>query len=447
MPIFSRRRIQQMLDDLVGVISPSHFIGRLNDKRFENALPAEAELALVWAANRLGGFESEPLWFSPSGRKPEGVSSSLFPGQMTVFDVKALSDRVLPGMVGMRKISRKIMEAANKFAKGSGKNLSFFFQERRDYRNPKAHRTIYAPPDHRISDTALETLAAFLASKPQDGAHVDIMDGELIVRVTWKPGTFTLFNYRSSTVNEIFDIADNYIAAALREKARQLRSPTFTGLRGVLLCDIGSATLKRIDGIDPLGRSVSGRRIIQHYLDRPDSGLDFACVFSPRSERNFMSGSHYYWQVTAIVRSGLTLPMSGLKELAGQLPAPRFDGFELEHLHEQRLFGSQSRGWYLGCNMTTGGSTGDLTVKFSARALHEFLAGRIDADRLRDTLIGGSGPFEYQLARGNTIREARLIQGGLDEDDDYVELVFGLDPAASPFESRGTLRPEAGDGR
>ena len=38
MPIFSRRRIQQMLDDLAGAVSPPHFIGRLNDKRFQNAL-------------------------------------------------------------------------------------------------------------------------------------------------------------------------------------------------------------------------------------------------------------------------------------------------------------------------------------------------------------------------------------------------------------------------
>src|ERR1043166_6190927 len=72
MPIFSRRRIQQMLDDLAGVVRPAQFIGRLNDKRFENALPAEAELALVWAAHRLGGFVSEPTWYSPDGRLPEG---------------------------------------------------------------------------------------------------------------------------------------------------------------------------------------------------------------------------------------------------------------------------------------------------------------------------------------------------------------------------------------
>lgn len=435
MPIYSRRRIQQMLDDLSEIIDPKHFIGRLNDKRFENALPAEAELALVWAASRLGGFESEPEWFSPDGRKPEGISSTLFPGQETVFDVKAVSDRAIPGIVGMRKISRKLVEAANKAAKGAGRNLSFFFYERRDYRDPKRHRTIYAPPDHKIGEAALDVLAEFVRSGPAPDAYIDIHDGEMIVRVTWKPGTSQLFNYRSSTVNEIFDVEDNYIAAALREKARQLRAPDFKGLRGVLLADVGSATLKRIDGIDPLGRSFSGRQIVRHHLDREDGGLDFVCVFSPRAETSMWSRTRHYWQVTAFVRSGLTLSMDGLNALASQLPAPRFDGYELEHLHEQRLFGEQARGWYLGSLMTTNTTKHELTTTFSARALHEFLAGRIDGDRLREHLIGGTGAYNYQLTRGHTIREARIVPAGIDEDDDHIELVFAPDPAAGPFKN------------
>lgn len=107
MPIFSRRRIQRMLDDLAGKVRPAHFIGRLNDKRYENALPAEAELGLVWAVDRLGGFESEPTWYSPDGRRPEGVSSQIFPGRDAAFDVKAVSDRAIPGVVGMRRLSAK----------------------------------------------------------------------------------------------------------------------------------------------------------------------------------------------------------------------------------------------------------------------------------------------------------------------------------------------------
>ena len=436
MPIFSRRRIQQMLDDLIGVVAPAQFIGRLNDKRFENALPAEAELALVWAASRLGGFESEPKWYSPEGRLPEGISTALFPGHDTVFDVKAVSDRALPGVVGMRTLSAKLVEAANKARKGSGRNLSFFFFERRDYRNPKLHRSIHAPPKHVLGEAALATLTAFVRSSPPEGSHVDIVDGELIVRVTWKPGTHPLFNFRSSTVNEIFDPDDNYIAAALREKARQLRSPDFVGLKGVLLADIGSATLKRLKGIDQLGRSASGRQIIQRYLDKPDGGLDFVCVFSPRGETSMWQQTRHFWQVTAFVRSGLQLPMECLNALADQLPAPRFDGYQLEHLHEQRLFGEQSRGWYLGSRMTSNTVDHKMTATFSARAFHEFLAGRIDGDRLRENMIGLTAAFEYQLARGHTIQNARIVPSGIDEDDDLIELTFAPDPAASAFEDR-----------
>lgn len=436
MPVFSRRRIQQMLDDLIGVTAPSQFIGRLNDKRFENALPAEAELALVWAASRLGGFESEPKWYSPEGRLPEGISTALFPGHDTVFDVKAVSDRTIPGVVGMRTISAKLVESANKARKGSGKNLSFFFFERSDYRNPKLHRSIHAPPNHVLGEEALATLTAFVRSSPQEGSHIDIVDGELIVRVTWKPGTHPLFNYRSSTVNEIFDPDDNYIAAALREKARQLRSPGFAGLKGVLLADIGSATLKKLKGIDQLGRSASGGQIIQRHLEKPDGGLDFVCVFSPRAETSMWQQTKHFWQVTAFVRNGLQLPLEGLNALAAQLPAPRFDGYELEHLHEQRLFGEQARGWHLGSRMTSNTIDHKMTATFSARALHEFLAGRIDGDRLRENMIGLTTAFEYQLARGHTIQSARIVPGGIDEDDDLVELTFAPDPAASAFENR-----------
>jgi hypothetical protein len=425
-----------MLDDLAGVISPTQFISRLNDKRFENALPAEAELALVWATNRLGGFESEPDWYSPEGRRPEGVSTALFPDKNTVFDVKAVSDRVMPGIVGMRGLSAKLVEAANKARKGSGANLSFFFYERRDYANLKLHRSIYAPPNHVIGGEALARLSGFVRSGPDEYAYVDISDGGMIVRVTWEPGASKLFNYRSSTVNEIFDIDDNYIAAALCEKARQLRSPDFDGLKGVLLADIGSATLKKLNGIDPLGRSASGRQIIQRHLDKPDSGLDFVCVFSPRVEHQIWAQPRSFWQVTAFTQSGLKLPMEGLNALVSQLPEPRFDGYELEHLHEQRLFGEQSRGWYLGSRMISDTTKHEMSATFSTRALHEFLAGRIDGDQLRDSMIGMKAAFEYQLTRGHTISEARIIAGGIDEDDDLIELKFAPDPAASPFENR-----------
>lgn len=434
MPLFSRRTIQRMLNDLSGVVKASHFIGRLNDKRFENAVPAEAELGLVWATFQLGGFESEPDWFSPKGKRPEGVSSSLMPGHQTVFDVKAISDRVMPGNVGMRKISRKLIDEANRIKKGAGKSLDFFFAERRDYQIAKNHRSIWAPPSYQPQHLVIAKLHEFIKSNPLEGQYVDIHDDGLAVRVTWKTNASKLFNYRSSTVNEIFDIEDNHIAKALKDKARQLRSNDFEGVRGVLLADIGCASLRHIKGMDIVGRSHSGSKIIQHFLDTQGESLDFVCVFSPQHERDWLSGSHHFWKVSAFVRTGLNLPMDGLEALAGQLPKPRFDGYGLEELHDQRLFHEQSRGWYLGCKMTGNMTENKLTVEFSARALHEFLAGRITGDRLRDVLLkGSSAAFDYQLKKGNTIKAAQVISMGDNEDDDLIELTFGPDPAASAF--------------
>ena len=77
-----------------------------------------------------------------------------------------------------------------------------------------------------------------------------------------------------------------------------------------------------------------------------------------------------------------------------------------------------------------------MTATFSARAFHEFLAGRIDGDRLRENMIGLTAAFEYQLARGHTIQNARIVPSGIDEDDDLIELTFAPDPAASAFEDR-----------
>lgn len=287
-----------------------------------------------------------------------------------------------------------------------------------------------------LGRSALEKLADFVRSSPNDGAKIDIVDGEMAVQITWNQGASSIFNYRSSTVNEIFDADDNYIAKALEGKADQLRSPNFKGLKGVLLADIGSATLRAITGIDRLGRSASGVQIIQRHLDKPKGGLDFVCVFSPQREIGLINQHRRYWKVTALLRSGLVLPLDGLNAVADQLPQPRFDGWQLEHLHQQRLFGPTSRGWYLGSRLTSNRADQIVTFTFSSRALLEFLAGRLDGDRFRNNIVGLSKAFEHQLAIGHTVQDAKLIPGGVDEDDDLIELRFGPDPAASPFEDR-----------
>lgn len=57
MPIFTRRRLQAMLNDLAPRLDEAKgkdLLRRLENKRVEQALPAEMELALLWGLLQLG---------------------------------------------------------------------------------------------------------------------------------------------------------------------------------------------------------------------------------------------------------------------------------------------------------------------------------------------------------------------------------------------------------
>ncbi len=67
-----------------------------------------------------------------------------------------------------------------------------------------------------------------------------------------------------------------------------------------------------------------------------------------------------------------------------------------------------------------------MTIKLSARLLHEYLAGRIDGDQFREKAFNNEkNYFDSEFARGHEIIEAHFESGGVDADDDYV--VFDLD--------------------
>ena len=83
------------------------------------------------------------------------------------------------------------------------------------------------------------------------------------------------------------------------------------------------------------------------------------------------------------------------------------------------------------------------TIKISARALAELLAGRIEPQKFLED--NGFKPhplepkafafnfFENQIARGNTIQNS-FVEKSDRKDDDWIVLEYdGPDPAISPF--------------
>lgn len=110
MAIFTRRRIQAMLNDLRPLLDGNKradLVAGLNNKRVEQALPAEMELALVWAMRDFDCLEVEPAWWV-NGKKPDAYVEGLLPDRPAVVEIASTNDNSISGQQLMDRCSQTI---------------------------------------------------------------------------------------------------------------------------------------------------------------------------------------------------------------------------------------------------------------------------------------------------------------------------------------------------
>jgi hypothetical protein len=72
-----------------------------------------------------------------------------------------------------------------------------------------------------------------------------------------------------------------------------------------------------------------------------------------------------------------------------------------------------------------------MTVRISARALQELMAGRLRAEQFENWAAGCPNPFEQHLALGWIISSVSFEPKDTVADDDYLTFTFKEDPAAA----------------
>lgn len=442
MPIFTRRRLQAMLNELTPHLDQfkgSDLVGRLENKRVEQALPAEMELALLWALLQLGELEVEPEWFG-MGRLPDAYSERLFDGRPTVIEIAAISDAGLAQEDGMRRTASIFCEAANKIRRGAGRHLHFTFGEESGYAAQRYVRKRKVDPKFAMSSEILSAFASWLGQSSSSlSPPLEVRDGKTNVAVTWHEQRQSKFsNFFSSMPAEAYSLTDNPLCSALKAKVDQLRSADFVGIRCVLLGDAGSTLLRRLDSSMRGLHSYTGRQIIENFLSRPDCGLDVICAFSPHRSPNFTAVHRepLTWRMIVFARAGVTVPVVGLEALRAALPRPRFEGYQARSLQQQAAYSTSSRGWYLGTHIRSGRES--MTISISARALLDLLAGRITPDQFNHMVGMKETPtqknlFKHRLDQGDVISSVRIEPGGIDEDDDRLVIELARDPSAAPL--------------
>lgn len=449
MTIFSRRRLQAMLDELAPVLVNGEGKGllrRLNNSKDENqALPAEMELALLWGLNSLGDMEIEPEWWGDS-KRPDAITDHLVPGATAAIEIAATNDNSLSGEAEMDAIALQISAAANRAQSGTGEYLYYRFREANGYEAGKYYRRRLAPKEFKVDELMCADIAHWINSGLSANERLQLHAPGLDVQVerkTYKQKRY--HNISSSMPTEAHSVNDNPLFDLLRRKKRQLKAATHGTLRLLFIADVGSSLLNHIGKSgwrDLTGRTFSGADIIDHFVRIYSADIDGVVVFSPTIERPSWLGRDLLgrgpkrWTVTFFGTNQLSQPPIGLERLASILPAPHYEGYQARSLFRQGSFAPEGRGQYLGITVTNNGKEKRHTIAFPARLLVDLLAGRISEEWFRNYQTNGgrnTNLFEHWLNMGMTLSGAEISPRNLDEDDDHIILHFSDDPAARPF--------------
>lgn len=441
MPIFSRRRLQAMLNDLTLLVDAhklNDLKARLENKRTSQAVPAEFELGVLWTLSTMGELEVEPDWYG--ARCPDAYTECLFEGRPCAVEITAISDARLSQEEDMRRVATRLCEIANKFRKGFGKHLHFQFAETSGYTEKGYMRRRLVDKDFAPTEITTEQLRAWLALQ-ENRQPLKLQQGGTHVTVTWHAlRQHQQFNFFSSMPAEAYSLKDNPLYEALTEKARQLASPGFTGLRCIIVADAGSCMLRDQESMMRTHGTVTAREVVEHFLLKAAEAVDVVLLLSPyRNNLNIYHREPIRWRFTGFARLGIELSDSGVKKLAASLPPARFEGYQARALQQQAAFRYDARGWYVGTTITSGRS--HMTIKLSARALLDLLAGRITIENFQDfTGLGDkSGQpniFKHRLEQGDILSDVKIEPGGIDEDDDWLVIELKQDPSAAPLRSK-----------
>jgi hypothetical protein len=448
--IFSRRRLQLMLNELAPVLEVSKrkdLLHRLNsEKLVDQALPAEIELALLWAINSLGEMEVEPEWWGDN-KRPDVVTDFLIKGRTAAIEIAATSDNSLSGEAEMDAIARQIGDVANGAKAGVGDFLNYRFGETSGYDNGKYYRRRLAPKGFRLSDDHKAGIIGWIVSGQSIDKGLRLQATEFEVVIEHRSYKQTRFhNISSSMPAEAHSVEDNPLFELLKRKKRQLKAAAQDTLRVLFVADVGSSLLNRIGRVgwsDPVGRTVSGEQIIRHFVGKYADDVDAVVVFSPTVERRSIwlgrdptGREPRRWSVAMFGTHALSQVPEALERIAGMLPAPHYEGYQARSLFRQGAFSPDSHGQYLGITVTSNSQKDSLSIRFPARLLLDLLSGRITEEYFRNYHTNGgenANLFALWLSQGKTIVGAEMAPRSVDEDDDHLILHFVDDAAARPF--------------
>jgi len=441
MAIFSRRSLQRLLNEAGAFLKPEQllrYVTRLNDPSAD-AIAYEWELAILCAFGKLGTLAHEPN-LGGSTRPdiyltPYGVRDPI------VLDVAAVSDKGFEERNSYHAFTKEFRRRISVLRK---QGIRGGFRITVGSSPSSLQRTtapiLRLPRPHRfrtvVFNDRFEEFLEAVTKGPSQNYVYSVETEETELTVEYDPrlsGVLTT----SAQYRVAYSKQRNPIANALRQKAQQLKRTRFNGPFGIILCDADCDLLRSKTQAWP---TYGAETIIQDFLRQHSSIAVIMTIrvaqFGDRvGPENLKIEYHLYPN-----HSGTFNPETSevIRRMPTLLPRPIKDGCNARnHLEWLRQSGKLHEGESLWGGMTVS----EPTIKISARAVLELLAGSVSQQIFfEEHGFSGMNPFRYKLEKGQLIRSASIEKSPVPEDDDEW-LVFefsGPDPAVSPLRAPGS---------
>jgi hypothetical protein len=432
--IFSRRALQQRLTELRSVLKAEtvdRLALRLNtaDKM---RLGAVWETVVLHALSRCGDVQNEVAL--SSGRRPDIHFEAS--GLTFVADVTAVSDESLENENPYRELVCTLEAAKTKLGLRMGGMDIQVRSSQEPYRSGTRTKLLL-PPREQLQHFVKDQVVPVLREQRDRGERIlrfCVNDSAVSFDITidasrspYTSGSFSVYGLRQvKDRGPLFN--------ALKDKARQLQGAS--GLTGVIVGDAGCDTISA-----SLGRSrkTSAGPIVEDIF-RQYSSIGFVLLLGVRGDQSdYLSPRAEHNSSRLFVRNGLSLRATleaFFDEMVKHLPDPTMTPLNGSFRARRAGYDLGHHGAYRLSNQTLRIGLREFTEIFAGlRTLADNGVGNVAAARESQRK---PNPIELVVRRhlmeGRLPTSIHVIKGAEVDDDDWVELNFGIaDPAISPF--------------
>ncbi len=437
MAIFSRRNIQAALNSLTSSLTKQQLevlVGKLNEP--SEMLATEWEVVVLSAFSNCGRIQYEKDFGGK--RRPDLFFQFGKSGKFeflayitTVSDVNAHEENPYDEF---QEVIRRFLQRRGHIS--AGLHLDVEHEEIGEYGNRKIH--LMLPKKGQMTQFVKIEMGQFLtnlAKEPDKDAAFSYDRNGIRFTVQYNSREKRLSGGSHLAYTVPYSKHRNPLANILNDKGNQLSESGYSGAAGVIVCDGGCDALNERSGVN----ADYGCQAIIESVFRKRSTILFVLVLRIEQRQHILPQNSsiqimpkLYWNPTR-AKTLLKEALVAIKRMFHWLPHPEATPANAIHWLRGR---DKNVGRPLGGYSMQGNS-----IKISARALTELLAGKVELNRFLEE--HGFKPsesnrhpcpfFERQLQLGHTLQNT-FIESAQDKDDDWIVFEYdGPDAAIAPF--------------